>query len=128
MVSFDKRDSTSSRQSIPDFSDFKKISIKGKRIGIPKEYMIDGLNSDIKKIWDSGISWFKSEGAEILEISLPHTKSALPTYYIIAPAEASANLARYDGIRYGFRHNADDLNDLYQKLEGLDLEKKLKED
>ena len=126
MVSFDKRDSTSSRQSIPDFSDFKKLSIKGKRIGIPKEYMIDGLNSDIKKIWDSGISWFKSEGAEILEISLPHTKSALPTYYIIAPAEASANLARYDGIRYGFRHNADDLNDLYQKTRGLGFGKEVK--
>ena len=126
MVSFDKRDSTSSRQSIPDFSDFKKLSIKGKRIGIPKEYMIDGLNSDIKKVWDSGISWFKSEGAEILEISLPHTKSALPTYYIIAPAEASANLARYDGIRYGFRHNSDDLNDLYQKTRGLGFGKEVK--
>ena len=126
MVSFDKRDSTSSRQSIPDFSDYKKLSIKGKRIGIPKEYMIDGLNSDIKKIWDSGISWFKSEGAEILEISLPHTKSALPTYYIIAPAEASANLARYDGIRYGFRHNADDLNDLYQKTRGFGFGKEVK--
>ena len=126
MVSYDKRDSTSSRQNIPDFSDFKKLSIKGKRIGIPKEYMIDGLNSDIKKIWDSGISWFKSEGAEILEISLPHTKSALPTYYIIAPAEASANLARYDGIRYGFRHNADDLNDLYQKTRGLGFGKEVK--
>ena len=126
MVSFDKRDSTSSRQSIPDFSDFKKLSIKGKRIGIPKEYMIDGLNSDIKKIWDSGISWFKSEGAEILEVSLPHTKSALPTYYIIAPAEASANLARYDGIRYGFRHNSDDLNDLYQKTRGLGFGKEVK--
>jgi len=126
MVSYDKRDSTSSRHSIPDFSDFKKISIKGKRIGIPKEYMIDGLNSDIKKIWDSGISWFKSEGAEILEISLPHTKSALPTYYIIAPAEASANLARYDGIRYGFRHNSDDLNDLYQKTRGLGFGKEVK--
>ena len=126
MVSFDKRDSTSSRQSIPDFSDFKKLSIKGKRIGIPKEYMIDGLNSDIKKVWDSGISWFKSEGAEILEISLPHTKSALPTYYIIAPAEASANLARYDGIRYGFRYNADDLNDLYQKTRGLGFGKEVK--
>ena len=126
MVSFDKRDSTSSRQSIPDFSDFKKLSIKGKKIGIPKEYMIDGLNSDIKKIWDSGISWFKSEGAEILEISLPHTKSALPTYYIIAPAEASANLARYDGIRYGFRHSADDLNDLYQKTRGLGFGKEVK--
>ncbi len=126
MVSFDKKDSTSSRQSIPDFSDFKKLSIKGKRIGIPKEYMIDGLNSDIKKIWDAGISWFKSEGAEILEVSLPHTKSALPTYYIIAPAEASANLARYDGIRYGFRHNADDLNDLYQKTRGLGFGKEVK--
>ena len=96
MASFDQKDSTSSRKKIPNFLDFKNIEIKGKKIGIPKEYLIDGLNSEIRRVWDQGINWFKSEGAEIVDISLPHTNSALPAYYIIAPAEASANLARYE--------------------------------
>ena len=126
MASFDPKDSTSSRQKIPNFLDFKNFKIKGRKIGIPKEYLIDGLNSEIKKIWDQGISWFKSEGAEIIDISLPHTSSALPAYYIIAPAEASANLARYDGVRYGFRENEKDIRDLYEKTRAKGFGKEVK--
>ncbi len=126
MASFDEKDSTSSRKKIPNFLDFKNYKLKGKKIGIPKEYLIDGLNLEIKRVWDEGISWLKSEGAEIKEISLPHTESALPTYYIIAPAEASANLARYDGIRYGYRENEKDLTDLYQKTRGKGFGKEVK--
>ena len=96
---------------------FQEIGMK-----IPKN-----LNSEIKKVWDEGINWFKNAGAEIIEISLPHTKAALPTYYIIAPAEASANLARYDGIRYGFRHDADDIKNLYlSDLDVLEMEDALR--
>ena len=127
MVSYDSKDSTSSKKEIPDFLDFKNFDCKGKKIGIPKEYSLDGLNSEIKKIWDNGINWLKSAGAEIIDISLPHTESALPTYYIIAPAEASANLARYDGIRYGYRaENKSELNDLYEytRAEGFGKEVK----
>ncbi len=126
MTSFDKKDSTSSRNSIPNFSEYKNLNIKGMKIGIPKEYLIDGLNCEIKKVWDEGIKWFKKEGAIIIDISLPHTEAALPTYYIIAPAEASANLARYDGIRYGFRHEAKDLTELYQKTRGIGFGKEVK--
>ncbi len=126
MTSFDKKDSTSSRKDIPNFSDYKNFKVKGMKIGIPKEYIIDGLNSEIKKVWDDGINWFKNEGANIVEISLPHTKAALPTYYIIAPAEASANLARYDGVRYGFRHESEDLEDLYKKTRGSGFGKEVK--
>tara|TARA_B100000963_G_scaffold346641_1_gene352078 strand:- start:120 stop:950 length:831 start_codon:yes stop_codon:yes gene_type:complete len=126
MASFDPKDSTSSRQKIPNFLDFKNFKIKGRKIGIPKEYLIDGLNSEIKRIWDQGISWFKSEGAEIIDISLPHTSAALPAYYIIAPAEASANLARYDGVRYGFRENEKDIRDLYEKTRAKGFGKEVK--
>ena len=126
MSSYDEKDSTSSRNKIPNFLDFKGNKLKRLKIGIPDEYLIDGLNPEIKRIWDQGINWFKSEGAEIINISLPNTKSALPTYYIIAPAEASANLARYDGIRYGFRHKSKDLTDLYQKTRGIGFGKEVK--
>ena len=118
MCSFDKKDSTSSKVEVPNFSNFKEYNLKKKRIGIPKEYYLDGLNEEIKKVWEVGISWFKDAGAEIVEISLPHTSSALPTYYIIAPAEASANLARYDGVKYGFRQEGKDLVDLYSQTRG----------
>ena len=84
------------------------------KIGLPTEYKVEGLNSDIVKVWDDTINLFKKNGAEIVNISLPHTSFALPTYYIIAPAEASANLARYDGVKYGFRENSDDLEDMYE--------------
>jgi aspartyl-tRNA(Asn)/glutamyl-tRNA(Gln) amidotransferase subunit A len=114
MCSYDEKDSTSSKKLIPNFSDYKKFDLKGKKIGLPKEYIIDGLNEEIKKKFDHCVNVFKDCGAELIDISLPHTNYALPTYYIIAPAEASANLARYDGVRYGLRENSENLDDLYQ--------------
>ena len=114
MCSYDSKDSTSSKTSIPDFPELVKLGVKGKILGIPKEYKIDGLNSEIQKNWDQGINWLESEGASVIEISLPHSSFALPTYYIIAPAEASANLARYDGIRFGLREKGQDLEELYK--------------
>ena len=113
MSGHDDKDSTSARVEVPDFEKFLGQNIKGMRIGIPKEYRVDGLNKEVEKYWDEGIAMLKARGAEIVEISLPHTKYALPTYYIIAPAEASANLARYDGIRYGLRVNGEHLDNLY---------------
>ena len=114
MCSYDSKDSTSSKTSIPDFPELVKLGVKGKICGIPKEYKIDGLNPEIQKNWEQGINWLKSEGASVIEISLPHSSFALPTYYIIAPAEASANLARYDGIRFGLREKGQDLEELYK--------------
>ena len=114
MCSYDSKDSTSSKTSIPDFPELVKLGVKGKILGIPKEYKIDGLNPEIQKNWEQGINWLKSEGASVIEISLPHSSFALPTYYIIAPAEASANLARYDGIRFGLREKGQDLEELYK--------------
>ncbi len=113
MSGHDDKDSTSARVEVPDFEKFLGQNIKGMRIGIPKEYRVDGLNKEVEKYWDEGIAMLKARGAEIVDISLPHTKYALPTYYIIAPAEASANLARYDGIRYGLRVNGEHLDNLY---------------
>ena len=115
MCSYDPKDSTSSKNDIPNFSTFTDIDLKKKKIGIPLEYQIDGLNPVIKKRWEEVSEYFKKKGTEIVEVSLPHTKYALPAYYIIAPAEASANLARYDGIRYGYRENSDSLEELYEK-------------
>jgi aspartyl-tRNA(Asn)/glutamyl-tRNA(Gln) amidotransferase subunit A len=97
------RDSTSLDVPVENFSAKLGDSLKGLRIGIPKEYRLDGIDEDISKMWDNGIAWLKDAGAEIVNISLPHTKYALPAYYIIAPAEASSNLARYDGVRFGLR-------------------------
>ena len=113
MSGHDAKDSTSAQVDVPDFEKFLGQDIKGMRIGIPKEYRVEGLNKEVEKYWDEGIAMLKSRGAEIVEISLPHTKYALATYYIIAPAEASANLARYDGIRYGLRVNGEHLDNLY---------------
>jgi aspartyl-tRNA(Asn)/glutamyl-tRNA(Gln) amidotransferase subunit A len=103
MAGFDPKDSTSLDLPVPNWEAGLSSDIRGKRIGIPKEYRIDGVPADINALWDRGIEWLRDAGAEIVEISLPHTKYALPTYYIIAPAEASSNLARYDGVRYGLR-------------------------
>ena len=114
MCSYDEKDSTSSKKLIPNFSDYKKFDLKGKKIGLPNEYIIEGLNEEIKKKFDQCINIFKDCGSELIDITLPHTNYALPTYYIIAPAEASANLARYDGVRYGLRENSENLDDLYQ--------------
>ncbi|HEU5047385.1 MAG TPA: Asp-tRNA(Asn)/Glu-tRNA(Gln) amidotransferase subunit GatA [Rickettsiales bacterium] len=113
----DPKDSTSSQQAVPDFEKALTGNVKGLKIGIPKEYRPDGMNAEIAALWDKGIAWLKAAGAEVVDISLPHTKYALATYYIIAPAEASSNLARYDGIRYGLRVQPESgaLNDLYCK-------------
>ena len=103
MAGFDPKDSTSLDLPVPQWEAGLSGDLRGKRVGIPKEYRIDGVPDEINALWDRGIEWLKDAGAEPVEISLPHTKYALPTYYIIAPAEASSNLARYDGVRYGMR-------------------------
>lgn len=113
MAGFDPKDSTSVDMPVPDFQSALSGDIRGLRIGIPKEYQLDGMNPEIQALWDQGIDWMKAAGAEIVNISLPNTKYALPAYYIIAPAEASSNLARYDGVRFGLRVEGDDLNDMY---------------
>ena len=126
MAGFDERDSTSAQRSVPDFTAALTRGVKGLKIGIPKEYRLDGTNPEILALWDKGIAWLKSQGAEIIDISLPHTKYGLPVYYIVAPAEASSNLARYDGVRYGKRVDGEDLIDLYERTraEGFGAEVK----
>ena len=113
MCGHDPKDSTSANVEVPDFAAALTGDIKGKKIGIPKEYRVDGMPEEIEKMWQQGIEWIKDAGAEIVDVSLPHTKYALPVYYVIAPAEASSNLARYDGVRYGLRVEGEDLNDTY---------------
>ncbi|MCA3256297.1 MAG: Asp-tRNA(Asn)/Glu-tRNA(Gln) amidotransferase subunit GatA [Alphaproteobacteria bacterium] len=103
MSGFDPKDTTSLQVDVPDYEAALTGSLKGKRIGIPKEYRLDGMPAEIEALWRQGEAWAKDAGAEIVEVSLPHTHYALPTYYIVAPAEASSNLARYDGVRYGLR-------------------------
>ena len=115
MASVDDKDTTSVDLPVPDYEKVLGKSIKGLRVGIPREYRPDGLSSEINALWDKGAQWLKEQGAEIVEISLPHTKYALPAYYIVAPAEASSNLARYDGVRYGLRAPGEDLTDTYEK-------------
>jgi aspartyl-tRNA(Asn)/glutamyl-tRNA(Gln) amidotransferase subunit A len=107
MAGFDPKDSTSLDLPVPQWEAGLSSDLKGKRVGIPKEYRITGVPADINALWDRGIEWLRDAGAEPVEISLPHTKYALPTYYIIAPAEASSNLARYDGVRYGLREQGE---------------------
>lgn len=114
MAGYDQKDSTSVDVAVPDYEAALDRSVKGLRIGIPTEYRIDGTPAEIAALWDQGIAWLKDAGAEIVEVSLPHTKYALPAYYIVAPAEASSNLARYDGVRYGFREDRDDLTEMYE--------------
>ncbi|MFI4984124.1 MAG: Asp-tRNA(Asn)/Glu-tRNA(Gln) amidotransferase subunit GatA [Rickettsiales bacterium] len=117
IAGFDPKDSTSSNITVPNFIASINNSVKGKKVGIPKEYMVDGMPKEISDLWTKGAEMLKAAGAEIVEVSLPHTKYALPTYYIIAPAEASSNLARYDGVRYGLRSMPDKggINDLYEQ-------------
>ncbi len=115
MSSFDNKDSTSVDFKRPQYSKDLSKEIKGKKIGIPKEYRVDGMSEEIEKLWEDGKNYLKNCGAEIIDISLPHTKFALPTYYIVAPAEASSNLARYDGVKYGLRAEGENLIDMYEK-------------
>ena len=114
MASVDPKDTTSVDLPVPDYEAAIGRPIKGLRIGIPKEYRVDGMPAEIDALWQKGAEWLKAQGAEIVEISLPHTKYALPAYYIVAPAEASSNLARYDGVRYGLRVPGDDIVDMYE--------------
>ena len=116
MAGFDPKDSTSVNRPVPKYSDALTGDVRGLKVGIPKEYRIDGIPEEINTLWEQGIDWLKSAGAEIVDITLPHTKEALPAYYIIAPAEASSNLARYDGVRYGLREDVEggNLIDMYE--------------
>jgi aspartyl-tRNA(Asn)/glutamyl-tRNA(Gln) amidotransferase subunit A len=114
MAGHDPKDSTSLNIETPDFAPFVGKSVKGLRVGVPKEYRVDGMPAEIEKLWQDGIDWLKDAGAEIVEVSLPHTKYALPAYYIVAPAEASSNLARYDGMRYGHRGEGKSLTEVYE--------------
>ena len=113
--SFDQKDSTSIDYKRNNYSKELSKDIKGKKIGIPKEYRVDNMPDEIEQLWKNGISYAKDCGAEIIDISLPHTNYALPTYYIVAPAEASSNLARYDGVKYGFRSPGQNLIEMYEK-------------
>jgi len=115
MAGYDPKDTTSVDSPVPDYEAAIGRPVKGMRIGIPKEYRIDGMPAEIEKLWMQGADWLKAAGAEIVEVSLPHTKYALPAYYIVAPAEASSNLARYDGVRYGLREEARDITAMYEK-------------
>ena len=118
MAGYDNKDSTSANLEMPDLTSYLDKSIKGKKIGIPKEYTRDGISQDIVSFYETSIQFLKDSGAEIIPVSLPHTKYALPVYYIIAPAEASSNLARYDGVRYGTRKEAESLDDMYELTRG----------
>ena len=113
MASHDPKDSTSTDTPLPDLMAALDKGVKGMKIGVPSEYVMDGMDSEVVALWEKGQAWLRDAGAELVEISLPHTKYALPAYYIIAPAEASSNLARYDGVRYGLRVEADSLDDMY---------------
>ena len=115
MSGHDPKDSTSADIGVPDYEAAVGKSIKGLKIGIPKEYRVPNMPAEIEKLWQQGADWLKAAGAELVDISLPHTKYALPAYYIVAPAEASSNLARYDGVRYGLREEGANLVDLYEK-------------
>ncbi|HEX9465515.1 MAG TPA: Asp-tRNA(Asn)/Glu-tRNA(Gln) amidotransferase subunit GatA [Alphaproteobacteria bacterium] len=114
MAGHDPRDSTSVPRPVPDYETSLTGNIKGLRFGIPKEYRVDGMPAEIEKLWQQGVAWLKAAGAEPVDISLPHTKYALPCYYIVAPAEASSNLARYDGVRFGLRVKGDSLDEMYE--------------
>ncbi|MBC8339929.1 MAG: Asp-tRNA(Asn)/Glu-tRNA(Gln) amidotransferase subunit GatA [Alphaproteobacteria bacterium] len=118
MAGHDAKDSTSAPMDLPDFTAGLKDGIRGLKVGIPKEYTMDGMPAEIEALWAQGRDWLTGQGAQCVEVSLPHTQYALPTYYIVAPAEASSNLARYDGVRYGLRVPGDSLDDMYEATRG----------
>ncbi len=115
MAGYDPKDSTSINIPVPNYEAALKGDIRGLKVGVPSEYRVDGMPQEIENLWQKGIDWLKDAGAEIVDISLPHTKYALPTYYIVAPAECSSNLARYDGVKYGLRVAGSSLDDMYKK-------------
>ena len=115
MAGFDPKDSTSADRPVPDFAAACARGVKGLRVGVPREYRQDGMASEITALWDRGLAWLRKAGATVVDVSLPHTKYGLAAYYIVAPAEASSNLARYDGVRFGKREAGEDLVDLYER-------------
>jgi aspartyl-tRNA(Asn)/glutamyl-tRNA(Gln) amidotransferase subunit A len=118
MAGHDAKDTTSVDLPVPDYEAALGRSVKGMKIGIPKEYRLDGMAGEIETLWQRGIAWLKDAGATMVDVSLPHTKYALPAYYIVAPAEASSNLARYDGVRYGLRVPGRDIIGMYEQTRG----------
>ena len=118
MAGFDPKDTTSADLAVPNWTAACARPVKGLKIGIPKEYRVEGMDPEIDAMWQRGIDWLRDQGCEIVDVSLPHTKYALPTYYIVAPAEASSNLARYDGMRYGLRVPGRNLTETYEKTRG----------
>jgi aspartyl-tRNA(Asn)/glutamyl-tRNA(Gln) amidotransferase subunit A len=115
MAGFDAKDSTSVDRAVPDFEAACRRGVRGLRIGVPAEYRANGMPDEVEKLWARGLDWLRAAGAEIMDVSLPHTKYGLATYYIVAPAEASSNLARYDGVRFGHRVEGHDLTELYER-------------
>ncbi len=126
MASVDPKDTTSVDRPVPYFEAALGRSLKGMKVGIPKEYRVDGMPEEIEALWQKGIAWLKDAGAEIVDISLPHTKYALPAYYIVAPAEASSNLARYDGVRYGLRVPGKDIVEMYENTRAAGFGREVK--
>ena len=118
MAGHDPRDSTSVDVPVPDYAAALTGDIKGLRVGVPEEYRLDGMPEEIERLWQRGVAWLEHAGAEAVPVSLPHTRYALPTYYIVAPAEASSNLARYDGVRYGLRVEGETLEEMYENTRG----------
>ncbi len=126
MAGHDPKDSTSANVAVPDYTSGLGKSLKGLKVGVPREYRVEGTNPEITAWWDKGIAMLKDAGAEIVDVSLPHTKYALQTYYVIAPAECSSNLARYDGVRFGARVEGDNLIDTYEKTRAEGFGKEVK--
>jgi len=126
MAGHDPKDSTSVDRPVPDYETVLGRGVKGLKVGVPKEYRVAGMSAEIEALWQQGIDWLKREGASIREISLPHTKYALPAYYIVAPAECSSNLARYDGVRYGLRVPGKDLVDTYESTRAAGFGKEVR--
>ncbi|MCQ8782519.1 Asp-tRNA(Asn)/Glu-tRNA(Gln) amidotransferase subunit GatA [Mangrovibrevibacter kandeliae] len=126
MASTDAKDTTSVDREVPDYEAAVGRSVKGLKIGIPREYRMDGMPAEIETLWQQGIDWLRAAGAEIVDVSLPHTKYALPAYYIVAPAEASSNLARYDGVRYGLRVPGKDVIDMYEQTRSAGFGREVK--
>jgi aspartyl-tRNA(Asn)/glutamyl-tRNA(Gln) amidotransferase subunit A len=126
MAGEDLKDTTSAPRRVPDYEQAVGRSVRGMRIGIPKEYRVDGMPAEIEALWAKGAEWLRAAGAEIVEVSLPHTKYALPAYYIVAPAEASSNLARYDGVRYGLRVPGTDMTEMYERTRAAGFGKEVR--
>src|SRR5437868_4305603 len=126
MAGEDPKDTTSVERPVPDYEKAIGRSVRGMRIGIPKEYRVDGMPAEIETLWAKGAEWLRAAGAEIVEVSLPHTKYALPAYYIVAPAEASSNLARYDGVRYGLRVASADVTEMYERTRAAGFGKEVR--